>query len=137
MKRLAISERGIGFTPLTCSHENMAIRKISQIIIIRIFQFLHHSEDDSHPYDDAPSYPQQYNWGLTTSWTFSKWTVSAFHWRKNSSGVRVIGCKNLFNTTGSRSLPSTCISKTKTTLLPGNKDKWIFRHSGEKYNDIE
>jgi len=47
MKRLAISERGIGFTPLTCSHENMAIRKIAQIFIMRIFQFLHHSEDNS------------------------------------------------------------------------------------------
>jgi len=64
------------------------------------------------------AYPPNYNWGLTTSWTFSEWTVSAFHWGKNSSGVRVIGCKNLFNTTGSRSLASTCISKTKKTLLP-------------------
>jgi len=90
-----------------------------------------------HSHRVAPSYPQQYNWGLTTSWTFSEWTVSAFHWVKNSSGVRVIGCKNLFNTTGSRSLASTCISKTRTALLPGDNNRWIFRHSGKKYDSIE
>jgi len=50
MKRLAISERGIGFTPLTCSHENMAIRKIAQIFIMKMnfsFYIIQKSEDNS------------------------------------------------------------------------------------------